>query len=70
MAKKTTFDLPALVEAFVQKINSDPREPERVDEVPEFLRESAPGDPASEPIDGWTNWRVVRRDNSTQIDQL
>ena len=39
MAKKTTFDLPALVDAFVQKINTDPREPAHLDEVPEFLRE-------------------------------
>lgn len=47
MAKKTTFELPALVDAFVQKINSDPREPESVDDVPDFLRESATDDPAS-----------------------
>jgi hypothetical protein len=70
MAKKTTFDLPAVVDAFVRKINSDPREPGRLDEVPEFLRESAADDPASEPTDGWTSWRVVRRDNSTRIDEL
>src|SRR5262245_51097628 len=70
MAKKASFDLPALVEAFVHKINSDPREPGRLDEVPEFLRESAADDPASEPNDGWTSWRVVRRDNSTRIEQL
>ena len=70
MAKKATFDLPTLVEAFVQKVNSEPREPQSVDEVPGYLRESAAGDPASGPIDGWTNWRVVRRDNSTQIEQL
>lgn len=69
-AKKTTFDLPALVDAFVRKINSDPRQPGRLDEVPEFLRESAADDPASEPTDGWTSWRVVRRDNSTRIEQL
>ena len=70
MARKTTFDLPAVVDAFVRKINSDPREPARLDEVPEFLRESAADDPASEPTDGWTSWRVVRRDNSTRIDEL
>ena len=70
MAKKTMFDLPALVDAFVRKINSDPREPERFDEVPESLRESATDDPASGPTDGWTSWRVVRRDNSAQIEQL
>ena len=70
MAKKATFDLPALVEAFVQKVNSKPREPQSVDEVPGYLRESAAGDPASEPIEGWTNWRIVKRDNSTEIAQL
>jgi hypothetical protein len=70
MAKKTTFDLPALVDAFVRKINSDPREPENVNEVPEFLRETATDDPASEPTDGWTSWRVVRRDNSARIEHL
>lgn len=70
MAKKPTFDVPALVDAFVQKINRDPREPEPVDEVPEFLRDKAADDPLSEPIDGWTHWRVVRRDNSARIEQL
>src|SRR5262249_15607004 len=28
------------------------------------------GDPASEPIDGWTKWHVVTRDNSARIAQL
>jgi hypothetical protein len=69
MARKSTSDLPALVDAFVRKINSDRREPGRLDEVPEYLRESA-SDPASEPIDGWTNWCVIRRDNSARIEQL
>jgi len=69
MANKPTSNLPSLVEAFVQKINSHPREPEPVDEVPEFLRESAADDPSSAPIDGWTSWRVVRRDNSARIEQ-
>jgi len=69
MAKKPTLDLPDLVDAFIRKINSNPREPERVDEVPDYLREST-SNPASEPIDGWTNWRVVRRDNSERIEQL
>jgi hypothetical protein len=70
MAKNTMSDLPALVDAFVRKINTDPREPEHLDEVPAFLRQSAADDPASEPSDGWTRWRVVRRDNSTQIEKL
>jgi hypothetical protein len=69
MAKKPTSDLPDLIDRFVRKINSDPRGPEGVGEVPEYLRVSA-GDPASEPIDGWTDWRVVRRDNSARIEQL
>lgn len=34
-------DLPLLVDAFVQKINSQPREPEPIDEVPAFLRAKA-----------------------------
>lgn len=70
MAKKPTSNLPSLVDAFVQKINSNPREPEPFDNVPEFLRESAASDPASEPIDLWTSWRVVRGDNSARIKQL
>jgi hypothetical protein len=70
MAKKPTFDMPALVDAFVKRINSDPREPECVDAVPEFLRENAADDSFSEPIEGWTNWHVVKRDNSTRIEEL
>src|SRR5215467_11400844 len=67
MERKPTPNLPSLVDAFVQKINSNPREPEPFDEVPEFLRES---DPAFEPINLWTSWRVVRGDNSARIKEL
>jgi hypothetical protein len=70
MARKPTPNLPLLVDAFVQKINSEPREPEPVDEVPEFLRENTADDSSSKPTDGWTSWHVVRRDNSTRIEQL
>src|SRR3954467_10957068 len=53
MAKNTTFDLPAVVDAFVCKINGDPREPGRLDEVPEFLREIAADDrPLNQPTGG------------------
>jgi hypothetical protein len=68
MTKKSMPNLPSLVDAFVQKINSNPREPEPCDEVPEFLRERAADDLASE--HGWTGWRVVRRDSSARIEQL
>lgn len=69
MAMQTTSNLPSLVEAFVQKINSQPREPEPLDEVPAFLRENT-NDPHSEGINGWTNWRIVKCDNSTRLDEL
>lgn len=68
MAKKATFDLPALVEAFVTKANSGPREPQSIKDVPGYLRDTVAG--ASEPIDGWTHWRIVRRDNSTRVERL
>jgi hypothetical protein len=68
MARQTTS--PSLVDAFVQKINSQPREPERLDEVPDFLRENTTDKSQSEVGDGWTSWHIVRRDNSTRIDEL
>jgi hypothetical protein len=68
MARQTTS--PSLVDAFVQKINSQPREPERLDEVPEFLRENTTDKSQSEVGDGWTSWHILRRDNSTRIDEL
>ena len=63
-------DLPLLVDAFVQKINSQPSEPEPVDEVPAFLRANAVTDSLPETLEGWTGWQIVRCDNSARIDAL
>jgi hypothetical protein len=70
MVNKPTPNLPSLVDAFVLKINSEPRERESGDEVPGFLRENAPHDSSSDSTDGSTSWRIARRDNSRQIQQL
>jgi hypothetical protein len=52
-----------LVDAFVEKVNTSPREPEQIADVPEFLRQGE--------IDGdFTDWRIVRRDNITSIRAL
>jgi hypothetical protein len=59
-----------LVDAFVRKINSQPREPEPVDEVPAFLRAAAVADSLPETLVGWTGWRIVQCDNSARIDAL
>jgi hypothetical protein len=69
MAKQTTSNLPSLVDAFVQTVNSQPREPQRLDEVPLFLRENA-NDSQPEILDGWTSWCIVKRDNSERIEEL
>jgi hypothetical protein len=59
-----------LVDAFVEKVNSQPREPMRFDEVPEFLREGMPEALRERiPVD-WTSWRIVKSDNSASIDAL
>ena len=69
MAKQMTSNLPSLVDAFVRTVNSQPREPERLDEVPLFLRENG-DDSQSEILDGWTSWRIVKHDNSELIEEL
>ena len=69
MARQTTWNLPSLVDAFVQTVNSQPREPESLDEVPLFLRENATHS-QSEILDSWTSWRIVTRDNSDRIEEL
>jgi hypothetical protein len=70
MARKSVPDLPLLVDAFVQKVNSQPREPETVDEVPAFLRAHAETDSLPETLEGWTGWHIVKCDNSARIDAL
>ena len=62
--------LRSLVDAFVESVNSQPREPERTDEVPAFLRKNVAEDSSSGVTEGWTGWRIVRRDNSTRIGEL
>jgi hypothetical protein len=70
MPRKSVPDLPLLVDAFVQKINSQPREPEPVDEVPAFLRANAVTDSLPETLEGWTGWQIVKCDNSARIEAL
>ena len=70
MARRPTFDVDALVDAFVDRINSGAREPEANENVPAFLRMSKADESLSEPKSGSTDWHIVRRDNSMRIDQL
>lgn len=60
-------NFPSLVDAFVAKINGQPREPERLAGVPQFLRAET-SDGASDILEGWTDWRIVKRDNSAATD--
>ena len=60
--------VPTLVEAFVDKINREPREVLPCDEVPESLREASSG-PDQMP-DDYTAWRIVRTDNRERIQRL
>jgi hypothetical protein len=69
MARTTTDDVASLVDAFVERINAQPREPKALDEVPPFLRENA-DDSQPDVIDGCTNWRIVKCDNSRRLDEL
>lgn len=60
--------VPRLVDAFVERINSEPREAQPLAEVPESLRE--PPSERDEILDGWTAWRIVRADNRERIEVL
>lgn len=70
MTRKFQPDLPSFVDAFVEKINSQSREPQPVKEVPAFLRANVVTDSLPQPVDGWTDWHVVKCDNSARIDAL
>jgi hypothetical protein len=59
--------IPALVDAFVEKINNGPREEEPVDEVPSSVRENS-ADWTED--DGYSGWRIVRSDNAARIEAL
>ena len=52
------------------KVNTEPRDVESPDEVPEFLRERPAGQSEWDPLSDWTSWRIVRRDNSARVNQL
>jgi len=70
MGKGPTSDLPSLVDAFVSKINREPRGPEFLDDVSAFLREEV-SRADLESLDRWTtSCHIVGRDNSTRIDEL
>ena len=60
----------SLVDAFVARVNSEPRSPEPIADVPAFLREEVPESLRAMVPDDWTGWRVVKRDNSRRIDEL
>jgi hypothetical protein len=60
----------SLVDAFVQKVNSEPRETQPPDVVPEFLRETTVEESDGEASIGWTDWRIVKHDNLARIDEL
>lgn len=63
----SAMTVPALVDAFVEKVNSGPRMEDPIDEVPLSVREN---------VFGWTDdhgfssWRIVRIDNATRIGGL
>ena len=60
--------VPKLVDAFVERINSEPREVQPLAEVPESLREASPE--RYEIPDDWTGWRIVNSDNRDRMDVL
>ena len=61
-----TMTVPALVDAFVDRINTGPREGQPLDEVPESLRE--PASDGYDASDDWTGWRIIRSDNRERIE--
>jgi len=63
-----TLSVPTLVDAFVERINSEPREAQSCDEVPESLREAS--SERDDIPDDWTGWRIVRSDNRERIQAL
>ena len=68
MCNHFLMDVQALVDAFVERINSGPRDLQSCDEVPESLREASPV-PDQMP-DDHTEWRIVRADNRERILRL
>jgi len=62
--------LSALVDAFVQKVNTEPRQTQPSDDVPEFLRDTTDEESNWEVSIGWTAWKIVQHDNSARIDEL
>jgi hypothetical protein len=71
MVKQAASNLPALVDAFVQTINSQPRELQTVDEVPAFLRSNDGMGSLPPTLEGrCTGWHIVKCDNSARIDAL
>jgi hypothetical protein len=59
------INITTLVDAFVEKVNVQPREPMPFDDVPEFLRADLPEAPIP---DNWAGWRILKRDNSVFIE--
>lgn len=63
-------NLITLIDAFVEKVNAQPREPMPFEEVPDFLREDLPDDLREGIPNDWASWRIVKRDNAARIDAL
>ena len=63
-----TMTVPRVVDAFVERINSEPREAQPLREVPESLREAS--SERNVVPDNWTGWRIVRSDNRDRISHL
>ena len=60
--------VPTLVEAFVDKVNGEPRDALPCDEVPESFRVVT--SVQDQLPDGYTEWRIVRADNRDRIQRL
>jgi hypothetical protein len=62
------MDTSALVDAFVNRVNSDPREAQPLDDVAASVRDDEPQ--RYEIPDNWTGWRIVKSDNSDRMEAL
>jgi hypothetical protein len=71
MESSLTINFASLVDGFVEKVNAEwrLREPLPGEDVPEFLAQTAPFDPEGI-LDGYTDWRIAKHDNSGRIEAL
>ena len=66
MSAVRSEEVAGLVDAFVQKVNLRRHERMQLEDVPPFLRQPSPDDAA----DRWTDWRILKADNSASIEGL